>query len=251
MNHRFSLFALALCVAVLVAVVGCVSTPTPVPTTEPPTTVPTALPQPTTAPTRTALPPSPTTAPTITLAPATNTPIARTPSLTPTIAITNTRPAVTRAPVTATATITPTIVAIKYSAPELVEPRPGDTRRLRKDAFVFRWNPVGDLAANECYQLRMRITHLSDPNRNYGEVKYLVESSCHSAVGSGKVEFVVNGRAPAPNYDGLVDEANGRAGIDSQQYLVEWDVTTVLNENGVLTPISPTSAVGQFTLLNQ
>lgn len=242
MNLRFTLLLIGL----LAVIVSCASTPTPVPTTVPPTAVPTTPPQPTAAPTNTPLPRTPTTAPTITIAPATNTPIPTSP--TPTA--TNTRPPVTAAPPTDVISPTATAVVVKYGAAELLEPKQGDTRRVRKDAFVFRWNPVGDLAANECYLLRLRITHLADPNRNYGQATYLVESSCNSAVGSGVVEFVVNGRAPAPNYDGLVDEANALAGIDSQEYLVEWDVTVVLNENGVLTPIGETSAVGQFTLLN-
>lgn len=225
-------------------VVGCASTPTPAPTEAVPTDIPTEIPQPTAAPTKTALPPTPTKAPTKTPLPPTNTPLPTTP--TPTV--TNTRRPVTPLP-SATATVTATVVSIKYPAPELVEPKDGDSRRLRRDAFVFRWNPVADLGANECYALRLRITNLADPAKHYAEQTYLVENSCNSALGSGIVEFVVSGRAPAPNYDGLVDEANGLAGgIDSQQYLVEWDVRVVLNENGKLTPIGSPSATGQFNL---
>lgn len=249
MNLRFTLFALGLLMAAMVAVSGCASTPTPAPTTVPPTTAPTALPQPTTAPTNTALPPTPTLAPTVTKAPPTNTPIPTTPAPT----ATNTRPPVTAAPPTDAATATATAVVMKYEAPELIEPKQGDTRRLRRDAFVFRWNPVGDLQANECYQLRLRIKSLVDPTQDhYGEVFYLADNTCNWAVGSGVVEFVVNGRPPAPDYTGLVAEADGKANaVDSQQYQVTWDVRVVLNDNGTLTPISPTSALGEFTLLNQ
>lgn len=226
-------------------IAGCASTPTPEPTTVVPTDIPTPIPQPTQAPTNTALPPTNTPPPTNTLPPPTNTPIPTTPLPT----ATNTFVPVTREP---TATPLPTEVALKYGAPELIEPRAGDTRRARRDAFDFRWNPVADLEPNECYVLRLRIIHLADPNQNYGEQTYLVESSCNSAIGSGVVEFIVNGRAPAPNYDGLIAEADGKAGgIDSQEYLVQWDVTVVLNQDGTLTPISPASAVSEFRLLSQ
>lgn len=238
MKFCLTLFAIALFLA------SCAQTPTPAPTVAPATAIPTAIPKPTQVPTNTALPPTPTTAPTITPPPATNTPIPTTPAPT----ATNTRVPVTRQP---TATETATQIALKYPAPQLIEPHEGDTRVLRRDAFVFKWNPVADLQPNECYQLRLRIVHLADPNRNYGEQKYLVESSCNSAVGSGVVQFVVNGRAPAPNYDGLVDEAIGKAGgIDSQEYLVQWDVRVVLNQAGTLTPLSPPSAISEFRLLN-
>ncbi len=236
---KFTLLLLALAMFF----VGCAATPTPEPTLTP-TSIPTAIPKPTQTPTNTALPPTPTTAPTITPPPATNTPIPTTPAPT----VTNTRLPVTREP---TATPTATEIALKYEAPELIEPRAGDTRVIRRDAFIFKWNPVADLQLNECYQLRLRIVHLADPNRNYGEESYLVESSCNSAIGSGVVQFVVNGRAPAPNYDGLVDEANGKAGgVDSQEYLVQWDVRVVLNQDGKLTPLSPSSAISEFRLLN-
>ena len=229
-------------VAILFLIAGCASTPTPVPTVTAPTTIPTEIPQPTQAPTNTALPPTPTTAPTMTPLPPTNTPLPTTPAPT----ATNTRVPVTRQP---TALPTATAIALKFDAPVLLEPHQGDTRVLKRDAFVFKWEPVGDLAENECYQLTLRVVHLADPNRNYAEQKYLVESSCNSAVGSGTVEFTVNGRAPAPNYDGLVDEANGKAGgIDSQEYLVQWNVQAVLNQDGDLIPLSPPSATGEFTL---
>jgi hypothetical protein len=230
--------------AFVLIVAGCASTPTPAPTVAAPTAVPTEIPQPTQAPTNTALPPTPTTAPTVTPLPPTNTPLPTTPAPT----ATNTRVPVTRQP---TATPTETTVALKYSAPVLLEPHQGDTRVLRRDAFVFKWEPVADLAPNECYQLTLRITHLADPNHSYAEQKYLVESSCNSSVGSGTVQFVVSGRAPAPNYDGLVDEANGKAGgIDSQEYQVTWYVQVVLNQDGNLIPLSPPSATGEFRLLS-
>lgn len=241
MKYQILLFAFVL------FVVGCASTPTPAPTTAAPTALPTEIPKPTVAPTNTALPPTPTSAPTNTLPPPTNTPLPTTPVPT----ATNTRRPVTPKP-SVTATQAATVIAIKYGAPELVEPKNGDTRRLRRDAFVFRWNPVADLGSNECYQLRLRITNLADPAKHYAEQTYLVESSCSSSTGSGIVQFVVNGRAPAPNYDGLVDEANGLAGgIESQTYLVEWDVRVVLNQDGKITPLSPASVVGQFNLLGQ
>lgn len=224
--------------------IGCASTPTPPAPTIAPTDIPTAVPQPMQAPTNTSLPPTPTQAPTITPPPATNTPIPTTPAPT----ATNTRVPVTREP---TATATATEIALKYGAPELLEPRAGDTRVLKRDAFIFKWNPVADLQANECYELRLRIVHLADPNQNFAEQKYLVENSCNSAIGSGIVQFVVNGRAPAPNYDGLVDVVNQLAGIDSQEYLVQWDVTVVQNQDGVSTPISPPSALSEFRLTSQ
>ncbi len=237
----------ALIITLLIALfaVGCASTPTPAPTAVPPTDIPTPIPQPTQAPTNTALPPTPTTAPSATPLPATSTPIPTTPAPT----ATNTFVPVTRQP---TSVPTATQVALKFGAPELLEPKDGDTRRLRRDAFVFRWNPVGDLEQNECYQLRLRITNLADPAQHYAEQTYLVESSCNSKIGGGVVEFVVSGRAPAPNYDGLVDEANGLAGgIDSQEYLVQWDVVTVVRQDGTVAPISPVSATGEFRLLAQ
>ncbi len=232
-----------LLVALVFLIAGCASTPTPAPTAVPPTAIPTEIPKPTQAPTNTALPPTPTALPTITPLPPTNTPLPTTPVPT----ATNTRLPVTRQP---TALPTATEVALKFDKPNLIEPKDGDSRVARRDAFIFKWEPVGDLAQNECYILTLRITHLADPNRNYAEQQYLVDSSCNSAVGSGNLEFTVNGRAPAPNYDGLIDEANGKAGgIDSQSYQVTWWVQAVLNQDGNLIPLSPPSATGEFTLL--
>ncbi|MBI4675856.1 MAG: hypothetical protein HY741_29805 [Chloroflexi bacterium] len=232
-------------VALILFVVGCASTPTPAPTVAAPTAIPTAIPKPTQAPTNTPLPPTPTTAPTVTPLPPTNTPIPATPTAT----ATNTRVPVTRQP---TALPTATQVALKYSAPNLVEPLTGDTRVARRDDFVFVWEPAGDLEANECYLLTLQVKSLVDPQQeHYGEEKYLVQASCDSDIQGGPLRFTVNRRAPAPNYDGLIATADALAGnISSQEYLARWTVQVVLNQDGNLVPLSPPSATGEFRLLN-
>jgi hypothetical protein len=232
-------------VAMVLFIAGCASTPTPAPTVAAPTAVPTEIPKPTQEPTATPLPPTPTTAPTITPLPPTNTPLPTTPAPT----ATKTRAPVTREP---TAPPTATEIALKYNAPVLVEPHSGDTRTAKRDDFVFVWNPVADLQANECYLLTLQIKNLVDPQQeHYGQEKYLVQDSCNSSAQNGPLRFSVNRRPPAPNYDGLIATADALAGnISSQEYLVRWTVQTVLQQDGNLIPLSPPSEPGEFRLLN-
>lgn len=233
-------------VVMIFLIAGCASTPTPAPTVAvPPTAIPTEIPKPTQAPTNTALPPTPTTAPTITPLPPTNTPLPTTPAPT----ATNTRAPVTREP---TALPTATEIALRFEPPVLVEPANGATFTARRDDFVFVWEPVGDLQADECYALTLQVKSLVDPQQeHYGQEIYLVQDSCNSTVQGGQLRFTVNRRPPAPNYDGLMATADALAGnISSQDYLVRWSVQAVLRQDGNLIPLSPPSETGEFKLLN-
>lgn len=228
--------------------VGCASTPAPAPTAVvAPTAIPTEIPKATVAPTTTALPPTPTFAPTNTTVPPSNTPIPSSPTATATL----TRVPVTRQP-TAVITPTATTVALEFGAPVLIEPANGATFTARRDDFQFKWQPVGDLAANECYLLTLQVKSLVDPQQDhYGQEKYLIQDSCNWLAQSGPLKFTVNRRAPAPNYDGLVATADALAGnIPSQEYLVRWFVQVVQNQDGQVIPLSPPSATGEFRLLN-
>ena len=224
---------------------GCASTPTPAPTVPAPTAIPTEIPKPTVAPTNTPLPPTPTTAPTVTPPPPTNTPIPTTPAPT----ATNTRVPVTRQP-TAVITPTATTVALKYSAPQLNEPKAGDTRTTSND-LVFNWQPIAALGANECYLVTVRITNSVD--NEYGEQSFLAENTCNDA-GNAGVSFTLRKRAPAPDYAGLVAIASAKT--PTTNFRVSWNVTVVQN-NGTdpnkpdpsqYIPLSPRSETFEFAL---
>lgn len=251
MNQRFTISLVGLFLIACITAVGCAGTPVP-PTVAPaPTTAATAVPAtvaPTTAPTRTALPPTPTTAPTITLAPATNTPIPTTPAPT----ATNTRPPVTRAPATATVP-TATKVALKYPAPQLIEPGSGDTRKNGSDDLVFRWQPVAPLTApNECYLVTVRITNTIDSQ--YAEQSYIAENTCNDS-GTAPLQFSLHRRAPAPDYAGLVAIAS--TANPSTSFKVTWNVMVVQNngadpnkaEPANYIPLSPPSETLEFNLV--
>lgn len=231
-----------LLVLLTLALVGCVATPTPEPTLEP-TAIPTEIPPPTEPPTNTPLPPTPTLEPTVTPLPPTATPIL--PTNTPLPTPTHTRRPLTPRPA---ATATPSPVVFLYNAPELVEPTAGDTRLVGRDDLVFRWNPVGDLGANECYQLTLQVVNLADPNQNYGEGVYLVSESCNSRAEGKPLQFVVRRRAPAPDYAGLIATADALAGVPSQEYLGRWRVQVVLQQDGQTIPLSPPSAWAEFKM---
>ncbi len=227
-------------------IVGCeATTPTAVPTV-PPTAVPTAIPQPTQAPTNTALPPTPTLAPTNTLPPPTNTPIPASPTAT----ATNTRIPVTRVP-TVAATPTATEIALKFPAPQLIEPTAGDTRTTSND-LVLRWQPVGALGTNECYLVTVRVTNQADGE--YGEQSFIAQDTCNDG-GDAPLSFTISKRAPAPDYAGLVAIATAKS--PSTNFRVSWNVTVVQN-NGAdpnqpdpsqFVPLSPTSETFKFDLL--
>lgn len=229
--------------------IGCASTPTPVPTEAAPTDIPTTVPQPTQAPTNTALPPTPTrAAPTNTALPPTNTPI----PVSPTATATSTALPVTRPPQpTVVLTPTATIVALKYSAPALIEPRSGETRVNGSDDLVLRWNPVAALGSDECYLVTVRITNTVD--NQYAEQSFIAENTCNDA-GTGPVTFTLRKRAPAPDYAGLVAIASGAT--PSTSFRVTWQVVVVQNRGadpnkpdpGQYTPVSPVSETFEFGL---
>lgn len=244
MNHRFTFPVIGLLIVAIIAVVGCASTPTPVPPTIVPTAVPTSVPPPTAAPTNTSLPPTPTTAPTVTPPPATNTPIPTTPAPT----ATNTRPPVTRQP---TAVPTATTVPLKFAAPQLTAPAADSTFRTGKDDLVFTWQPVGALAADECYLVTVRITNTVD--NQFAELSYMAQNTCNDS-GTAPVQFSLSKRAPAPDYAGLVAIAN--TANPATTFHVTWNVMVVQNKgadpnNAVpakYVPLSPVSDTIQFNL---
>lgn len=247
MNIRFSHLVLALVLTGVVGIAGCATTPTPAPTVAP-TAIPTAIPKPTDVPpTNTALPPTPTTAPTITPLPPTNTPIPTTPAPT----ATNTRVPVTRQP-TATAVPTETNVALKFPAPQLIEPGAGDTRVSGSDDLIFRWHPVAALGTDECYLVTVRITNTVD--NEYGEQSFLAQNTCNDG-GSAPVSFTLRKRSPAPDYAGLVAIASAKS--PSTSFVVRWFVTVVQNRGAdpnkpdpaQFSPISPASEPLEFSLL--
>lgn len=242
--------------ALVLMAVGCASTPTPAPTAAP-TQAPTALPQPTTAPTATALPPTPTQAPTNTTVPPTNTPLPTTPAPT----ATRTRAPVTRLPtvvatvnlsatVTVTATTTP--AALKYPAPELIEPAAGQVRRAGGEDLIFSWRPVASLGTNECYLLTLRVTNTVD--NYYAEQSFIASDTCGNPGDTPAVKFTVKRRPPAPDYAGLVEIAASRTPANT--FTATWTVTVVQN-NGAdpnkpdpaqYVPLSPRSAPFEFSL---
>ena len=128
-------------------------TPTPEPTStpEPPTDTPTPLPTnpPATAEPPTATPEPPTATPEPT---ATDTPV----------------PAV--APVQPPApTATPT-VGLKYAAPELISPEP-DYVFIQGNTLDLSWKPVGELAENEQYAVRLVYSHNAELVYRGGNLK--------------------------------------------------------------------------------
>jgi len=236
--------------ALVLLTVGCASTPTPAPTAAPATAIPTNIPSTTVAPTATALPPTPTTAPTDTPLPPTNTPIPTTPAPT----ATRTRVPVTRQP---TAVITPTVVvtpttatALKFGAPELIEPFAGQIHRAGGEDLVFSWRPVAALGPNECYLLTLRITNNVD--QNYAQQSFI--GNCGDPGDGQQVRFVLKRRAPAPDYAGLVEIAASKT--PANDFTGTWMVT-VVQDNGAdpnnpapsqYVPLSPTSTPFEFTL---
>ncbi len=228
--------ALALtCILCAAALIGCSqATPTPKPTLAP---TPVAA-APTEPPTVTPLPPPPTAsvatdtpAPTITAAP----------TITPTLTATVTK---TRAPVTPKpkASPTDTAVALKYTAPELLEPGSKDTRIEGKDDLIFRWKPVADLGKNECYAINILV--INNIDQRYSPFSQIVTSTCNSAVSGGRLEFTLNRPKYAPpNYSGLVEDASKLTPTNS--FTVRWSVTVVRDDG---TPLSPPSAKFEFKL---
>lgn len=214
-------------------------------------------PAPTTAvqPTRTAAPAPPaataTTAPANTAVPPTDTPAPTNTVAGPTVAVTTTtvvtatatRPAVV-ATTGPTATAQPTKVTLKYGAPELLEPKSGDTRIAGKDTFVFRWKPVAELGAGEFYQVFVAIVNPIDntsPNQTWNV-------GCN-ADSTGYCRFVLGKTPTGQDYLGLLAAANRLSSPNTLK--VRWSVTVVLDQGGgKFVPISPTSDTIEFTLQN-
>jgi hypothetical protein len=234
-------------------VVGCdrfqpARTPTPTPTA-----VPTSIPAPTEVPSATLLPPSATSAPTQVpsmvsqIAPT----ITQAATVTPTATATNTRLPFTPRP---KSTATNTAVALKYSAPVLIEPGAGDTRLEGKDDLLLRWKPVADLGPSECYLVTVQVVNLADPLQHYAQDSFVAQDSCNGAISSGIVEFTLRKRNP-PSYEGLVAVASNLGG-PSNQFKVNWWVTVVLDRGpdpqnpgkDLTTPLSPPSAENEFAL---
>jgi hypothetical protein len=226
-------------ILLVVAVIGCDRfQPAPTPT---PTAAPISLPTPTVAPTLTPLPPTPTLAPTDTPAP-TNTPA---PTDTPTATVTRTRVRLPQTPTpTPKAAATNTTVALKYSAPQLLEPGAGDTRQAGKDDLVFKWQPVADIGVNECYLVTVRLVNLADPVQHYAQDSFLARDTCNSAVSGGNLKFTLyRPKYAPPNYGGLMFEAEKPTPTNA--FSVRWWVTVVQADG---TPLSPPSAQFAFTL---
>ncbi len=225
------------CILVAVALTGCAfgtatPTPSPIPTAAPVVVVATA----TTEPTLTPLPP-PVTVLATTAVPASSTPA---PTATVTTTATSTRIPATRPPRTAT----PTAVVLKYAAPQLVEPGPGDTRMAGKDDLILHWNPVANLDTNECYQVTVRIINRADPSQRYGQATYLAENTCNSSLNGGVLEFTLFAkRHGQPDYEGLLAIASQTS--PSQTYQVRWWVNVASTDQK---PIGLPSKALEFTL---
>jgi cytoskeletal protein RodZ len=246
-----------LLMAVLGAVlVGCdrflpTRTPTPLPT---PTGVSTSIPAATEAPSTTPLPPTPTLAPTevSTLASAGTATSTETTTETPLPTATSTRRPFTPRP---TATAASTAVALKYAAPVLLEPEEGATRTDGKDDFLFQWKPVADLGPHECYFVTVQVINLADPNQRYSQDSWIAPDSCNSAVSSGVQQFTLRKRNP-PSYAGMVADAS--QSTPSSKYQVRWWITVVFDQGpdpqnsgkDLTTPLSPPSAMSEFSLLS-
>lgn len=238
MNRWLTLAILAM------VVVGCDRFQTaPTPTTAP-TAAPTSLPTPTQAPTMTPLPPTPTTAPTETPAPTDTV----APTGTATATVTRTRVRLTATPTpTAQAVVTSTTVALKYSAPELIEPHEGDSRQAPKDDLQFRWKPVADLGQNECYQVTVRFINVTDPVQTYGQESYIATDTCNSGMDVGSLKFTLNRpKYVPPNYAGLMDAAQKLT--PANEFRVRWWVVVVQADG---TPLSPPSQQFEFTLFSR
>ena len=141
-------------------------------------------------------------------------------------------------------------MALKYQAPELIEPHAGDTRTTSDD-LVFRWQPVAALGTNECYLVTVRVTNTVD--NEYGEQSFIAQNTCNDA-GNAPVSFSLRKRAPAPDYAGLVAIASAKS--PSTDFRVTWYVTVIQN-NGAdpnkpdpsqYIPLSPPSSSLEFSL---
>ncbi len=227
-------------------VIGCSQNkPTPTAFTAP--TTPVAAATATQEPSATALPASPTEVATLVSA-VTSTPASTStsaPSNTPAATATN-----TRAPITPRlrATATNTAVALKYGAPQLIEPgAPGshDTFVANKDDLRFKWQPVADLGTSECYQVTVRMTNLADPAQNYAQDSFLAQNTCNSTMAGGALTFSLLKRNP-PTYSGLIALAE-KLGGPSDKFDVKWWVTVVRSDSTLL---SPASAQFEFSVID-
>ncbi len=222
-------------------VIGC-SQNKPAPTITPGPTTAAVVQTATEESSATALPPTPTEAATAVSA------TTNTPALTATSVPTDTpaaTPSRTRAPATAKprATATNAAVALKYNAPVLLEPHAGDTRQASKDDFLFKWQPVANLGANECYQVTVQVINLADPNHQYGQDSFLAQNTCNSAISQGIMAFSLLKKNP-PSYSGLIARAT-QLGGPSNQFDVKWWVMVVRSDG---TPLSPASEPFDFML---
>ncbi len=232
-QDRAMAFTLVLCVAVLI---GCTQ-PAPTPTPRP-TVAPTRVAAATEPPTMTPLPPPPTAAvATDTPAPA-NT-AAPTDTTMPTATVTRTRAPVTPKP---KASPTNTAVALKYPAPELLEPTSKDTRIEGKDDLVFRWKPVADLGKDECYSINVLV--INNVDQRYSPFSQIATDTCNSSRSSARLEFVLHRpKYSPPNYANLVADAQKLT--QSNTFTVRWSITVVRDDG---TPLSPPSAQADFKL---
>lgn len=235
-----------------VALIGCDRLrpgPTPTATTNASTSRPLPTLESTVTPLPPTLPPPPTEAPTVTIPTEAATLVLMTE--TPTATATRIRIPATPRP---KASVTNTAVALKYGAPELVEPGSGDTRIDGKDDLLFRWKPVANLAAHECYLVTLQVINLADPLQHYAQDSFVAQDTCNSAISSGIVEFTLRKKNP-PSYSGLVTIASNLGG-PSNTFKVKWWVTVVLDRGPdpqnsgkeLATPLSPPSGQFDFTL---
>jgi hypothetical protein len=220
------------------ALVGCdrfqpAASPTPTPGL---TTAATFAPAQTGVPSLTPLPPVPTMA------------LTDTPAATETEAVTDTPTrTATKTPVrlkpTPKATATIAAVALKYAAPVLIEPRAGDTRLAGKDDLIFKWKPVAELGANECYLINVLLINLADPLQHY--VPFSSITGCNSVLQPGTVVFTLyTQKHGQPDYNGMVAESEQKYG-PSSEFAVRRSVTAALDDG---TPLSAPSEQTEFTL---
>jgi hypothetical protein len=143
-------------------------------------------------------------------------------------------------------------VALKFPAPQLIEPGAGDTRVAGSDDLILRWQPVAALGTDECYLVTVRITNTVD--NEYGEQSFLAQNTCNDA-GNAPVTFTLRKRAPAPDYAGLLAIASAKS--PSTSFVASWFVTVVQNKGAdpdkpdpaQYSPLSPPSETLEFSLL--
>jgi len=148
---------------------GVIATPTPTPTpTETPTPTPTATPTATPAPTNT---PTPATVPTETPTPIIEQPPTPTPIIIVVTATPTPEPPPTprRVPTNTPAPTEPPQPTYKYPAPKLLEPENGG--KIGGSLAYLRWEPVGPLAEDEWYAVRLIYLQQGQPVYQGDDIK--------------------------------------------------------------------------------